>query len=261
MTPGRGSIEEVDNETFRREAPPLFERVRAVRPGMIARDDIMWDMAADVRRHPESQPWRGFRILCRDDDGAVQGWASYSVESRWEYGVPGATATVAGMLAATPEASTRLWRFLAELDHVATVKAGDRPTDEVLPWLLADARAARETARRDFVWVRPLDVIGTLEARTSPATGRFVVEVVDPMGFAGGRYRVDASPAGVECRRTDESADITMPVATLGAACLGGAAVRTLHAAGWLDEHTPGAVDVADAVLASAVPPWCNTWF
>ena len=52
-----------------------------------------------------------------------------------------------------------------------------------------------------------------------------------------------------------------MPAGTLGAVSLGGPRVAMLHAAGWLDEHTPGSVTVADALFASPVVPWCNTWF
>jgi len=65
----------VDNETFRKEAPAVFNRVRCSRPGMIDRDLFDWDMRSDVRRYPEGKPWHGFRILCVDDAGSVQGYA------------------------------------------------------------------------------------------------------------------------------------------------------------------------------------------
>jgi len=42
---------------------------------------------------------------------------------------------------------------------------------------------------------------------------------------------------------------------------LGGRRVSQLHAARWLDEHRQGAVADADAMFASSVTPWCNTWF
>ena len=70
--PGAGSVEFVDNDTFRKEAPGIFEQVRASRPGMIGRDDLDWDVYADLRRRPEDKPWQGFRLLCRDDAGAAR---------------------------------------------------------------------------------------------------------------------------------------------------------------------------------------------
>ena len=163
--------------------------------------------------------------------------------------------------AATPAAEARLWRFLAEIVLTTTVKAQDRPVDDRLPWLLDNARAARPMVRTDFLWVRLLDVPSSLATRSYAATGRVVLEVVDPLGLAGGRFDLDVSPDGAACEPTAEPADVTVPVQALGAAYLGGARLTTLHAAGWLDEHAPGAVDAADAMFAGRIAPWCNTWF
>ena len=228
---------------------------------MIGRDDLDWDVRSDLRRRPEDKPWTGFRLLLRDDAGVAQGWANYEHKEHWVDMRPQATAEVSDMCATTPEGEARLWRFLAELDHVALVKAGDRPTDEILPWLLVNGRAARQTSRFDFVWVRPLDVPALLTARNYTATGRVVLEIVDDQGLAGGRFALDASPDGATCVATGESADITMSVRTLGTVSLGGVHLSSLHAAGWSDEHTVGAIALADALFAGPVTPWCNTWF
>ena len=144
-TPGAGTVEFVDNETFRKEAPAIFERVRLSRPGMIARSDFDWDVKADIRRRPEDKPWLGFRLLCRDDAGTPQGWANYKIDDKWDGMRPLGKVEVSDLCAATPEAEARLWRFLAELDLIITVTAGDRPVDDILPWLLHDARAAKHT--------------------------------------------------------------------------------------------------------------------
>jgi predicted acetyltransferase len=260
-TPGAGTVEFIDNETFRKQGPEIFERVRATRPGMIARTDFVWDMRADLRRPPEDKPWFGFRLLVRDEDGVAQGWANYKINDNWTDLRPQSTAEVADLCAATPAAEARLWRFLAELDLVATVTAGDRPVDDTLPWLLDNARAVKQSGCADFLWVRLLDVPAVLAARTYTTSGRVVLEVLDPLGFAAGRFALDASVDGASCDRTEDSADLTIPIRTLGAAYLGGLRLATLHAAGWLDEHTPGAVAQADALLAGTIAPWCNTWF
>ncbi len=260
-TGGSGTPEFVDNDTFRKEAPAIFERMRVSRPGMIGRSDVVWDMLADLRRRPEDKPWQGFRVLVRDDDGAAQGWASYKVVDDWTDLRPRSTAEVADLCAAEPGAEARLWRFLADLDLVTKVTARDRPVDDTLPWLLDNARALRPAGRADFLWVRVLDVARSLAARSYAGAGRLVLEVADPLGLAGGTFALDASSEGAECSATDESPDLTLPVRTLGAAYLGGARLATLHAAGWLDEHTPGSVGRADALFAGSVAPWCNTWF
>lgn len=258
---GAGTVELVDNDTLRKEAPSIFDRVRASRPGMIARNDLQWDHLTDLRRPPEEKPWKGFRVLCRDEDGVPQGWASWTVKDKWEDMRPQSVAHVDDLCAATPAAEARLWRFLSELDLIVSLRAGDRPVDDVLPFLLDNGRAAREVYRGDFLWVRLLDVVAALQARTYGAPGRLVIEVKDPLGIAEGRYLLEATEEGGSVTRTDESPDLTLPVRTLGALYLGGTPVMRLHAAGWLDEETPGAVALADRLFASAVQPWCNTWF
>jgi predicted acetyltransferase len=61
--------------------------------------------------------------------------------------------------------------------------------------------------------------------------------------------------------RTGATADLTLDVGVLGSVYLGGYGVRTFAAAGLIDEHSPGAVQQADAMFRSAVTPWCSTWF
>ena len=116
------------------------------------------------------------------------------------------------------------------------------------------------------MWVRPLDVPALLTARRYTASGRVVIDVVDDQGLAGGRFVLEASPEGATCRASDEPADLTMPVRTLGAVSLGGMRLRALHAAGWCDELTAGAVTRADArvhrpdrpVVQHLVLRWCG---
>ena len=259
--PGSGSVQFVDNATFRKEAPAIFDRLRVSRPGMIRRDDFDWDVHADLRRYPEAKPWQGFRLLCVDDAGTPQGYASYTVDKKWAEMRPQCVVEVSELAAATPDAEARLWRFIAELDLVALVKAGDRPTDEALPWLIENGRLAKQVSSFDHIWVRPLDVARLLTTRSYATSGRVVIEVVDTQGYAAGRFVLDVSPDGATCLATTEAAELTVPVKALGAASLGGVEVGALARAGWLDEHVAGAAERAGTMLAGTVAPWCNTWF
>ena len=114
---------------------------------MIQRDDLTWDVQSDIRRRPEDKPWQGFRLLCVDDAGTPQGYASYTVDKKWDDMRPQYVVELSELVAATPDAEIRLWRFLAELDLVAAVRAGDRPTDELLPWLIDNGRLAKQVAQ------------------------------------------------------------------------------------------------------------------
>jgi predicted acetyltransferase len=258
---GEGTIEFIDNETLRKEAPAIFDRVRRERAGMIDRNDLVWDNRTDLRRPAGEKPWVGFRLLCRDADGVAQGWASYTLEDKWDDMVADSTAKVADLCAATPAAEARLLQFLAELDLVRHLKVFDRPADDLVQSLITDARAVKELTRVDFLWVRLLDVVSALEARTYDVAGRVVLEVSDELGLANGRFLLDASPDGATCTPTDEPAELTMPVRTLGAAYLGGRRLAQLARARWLDVEDERALTTADLLFATALPPWCNTWF
>lgn len=257
-----GTVEYVDRDTGRALAPQVYERHRAARPGEISRVDRFWDLDFGILRYPSwPEPKPAFTVVARDPAGAPTGLMRYEHEDKWEGRLPHNRVTVQFLLAAEPAAEALLWHHLVSLDLVTTVQAADRPADDLLPWLLTDARHAQPSLRSDFLWVRPLDVAGMLAARDYLVPGRLVLEVVDPGGLAGGRFALDAGPDGATCARTGAAADLTLDAAVLGSVYLGGHGVRTFAAAGLIEEHSPGAVARADAMFRSAVTPWCSTWF
>jgi predicted acetyltransferase len=112
------------------------------------------------------------------------------------------------------------------------------------------------------VWVRLFDVRGALEARTYERAGRLVLEVIDE-GAPGGRQclELDAGPDGARCTETDRSPDLTLSVAALGAAYLGGTRLRHITLATGADEHRDGALAEADALLRTAEEPFSMSDF
>ena len=261
LAPGEGAVELVDEAALRKEAPAIYEQVRSVRPGFIDRSDRWWDRALHQVEVPGGEPWKGYQALYRSPGGAAEGYVRYRAKSDWDQMRPKGTVTVDELTTATPRAYRRLWQYCCDIDLVATVEAGDRSVDEPLPWLLADARMVRQTARFDFLWTRILDVCAALTQRSYPVEGRVVLEVVDPLGLAGGRFALDGGPDGAGCAPSGESAGLTLPVDALGSAFLGGVPVETLAAAGRVDRHDAAALATAGAMFRSAPTPWCSTWF
>jgi predicted acetyltransferase len=111
------------------------------------------------------------------------------------------------------------------------------------------------------MWLRILDVARTLAARTYAVTGRLVLEVHDSFLGRGGRFVLDGGPDGATCAPTEREPELSLGVGTLGAAYLGANACTTLHAAGLIDEHRPGAVALASAMFAAERPAHCGTDF
>jgi predicted acetyltransferase len=259
--PGTGSVELVDLVTLRREAPGIYERVRAAQPGSIGRDTRWWDRSLHQVEVPGARAPEGFQVLFRSSAGMPEGYVRYRAKQSTESMRPTGELTIDELVAATPAAYEQLWRYCCEVDLVATVRAGDRPVDEPLGWLLQDARMVRQTARYDFIWVRVLDVAGALSARRYAGEGRVVIEVTDPLGFASGRYALEGTPTGAQCTRSDASADLTMPVDALGSLYAGGVSAHVLADIGRIDEHRAGALDRAAVMFRSSTAPWCSTWF
>ena len=94
--------------------------------------------------------------------------------------------------AATDDAYAGLWKFLLEHDLVTGIRARHRSIDEPLPLLLADRRAVRWGEVEDFLWVRVLDPIATLESRRYGSAGRLDLEITDAEAWA--EYRRIAGP-------------------------------------------------------------------
>jgi predicted acetyltransferase len=259
--PRRGSMELIDLATLRKEGPPLYERVRRVQAGTITRKEHWWDAVCQTRPLPDDKPFKGYIALSRDDDGQTDGYVRYTVDDQWQDFRPNVTLDVHELLAVTPAAEERLWRYLCEIDWVKTVKAADRSTRELVPWFVADARVVQESVRVDFLWLRPFDVSGLLAARPYLTSGRIVLDVVDPLGYAAGRIALEGGPDGATASTTTASPGLTLDAGTLGAVVLGGPTVREMAEAGRIDVHDDQALTVADTMFRTADPPWCTTWF
>jgi predicted acetyltransferase len=260
---GGGRIDLVDGADVRKIGPELYERVRRAQPGAVDRDERWWQVntgALRLDRVPWTEP---FYAVYRSAGGEVEGLASYTVDDHWgDAKQPLNTASVNWLNASTPDAERALWHYLCSIDWVAKVKSGWRAPDDLLPLFLPDPRAARVTTVADWLWVRILDVVRAMEARTYEGEGALVLEVVDRRGMAGGRYRLEASGSdGGSCAPTTASVDLTLDVADLGSLWLGDESAVRLAALGRVREDRAGAARVADALLRTSRRPWCPDMF
>ncbi|NED35701.1 GNAT family N-acetyltransferase [Streptomyces sp. SID8499] len=257
-----GRIDLVDGDDVRKLGPELFERLRRLQPGAVDRTDRWWQVNTGAVRLDRQQWTEPFYAVHRAADGTVDGLVTYACDDTWgDAKQPLNTATVRDLIAVTPAAERALWRYVCSIDWVVRVKSGWRAPDDVLPLLLPDPRAAVITTQADWLWVRVLDVVKALEARTYDTEGALVLEVVDRTGPAGGRWRLEASAAGASCTPTTVSADLTLDVAELAPLWLGDESAVRLAALGRVREERAGAARVADALLRTSRRPWCPDTF
>ncbi len=230
-------------------------------PAAIGRDDRWWDIAVRLIPFPAFPIAEKFWVVCRDRRSKVVGYVSYTIDDHWVARRPENTVTIGELIGVDEEATLRLWQYVAQIDWARTVSASDRSVDDPLHWQLVDGRALRAYDRSDFLWVRPLDVPALLSARRYPVEERVVLEVVDELGYANGRFALDGGPDGATCAKARTRPDLTLSASALGAVSLGGTSLATLAHAGQVDEHKAGAAMRADALFRWPRAPWCNTWF
>ena len=251
----------VDEDDARKLFPEIFDRARRAQPGAVQRVDAWWPSEFFWREQDE----KGTRhyAVCEAADGTIDGYAAYRVEANWDTD-PNGTVHVADLVTVSPTARAALWRYLLDIDLVDTIKAWVVPVDEPLRWLLRESRRMRVTRLADSLWVRVLDAPAALSARTYAVPGRIVFDVVDevrPDGAAAGRVALDGGPDGADARGTSDEPDLVLDVAGLGGILLGGVRASTLARAGLVEERTPGALAVADAMFAVEPQPFSMTDF
>ncbi|MGW1873847.1 GNAT family N-acetyltransferase [Streptomyces sp. NPDC001975] len=255
-----GRIDLVDADDVRKLGPELHERLRRTQPGAVSRDWLWWRVnTGEIRFDTDwTEP---YYAVYRAPGGEVEGIVSYESDDNWQDNQPHNTAEVNWLLATGPAAERALWHYLCSIDWITRVKSGWRSPDDLLPHYFPDPRAARITRQVDWLWVRILDVVRALEARTYDTAGSLVLEVVDRQGLAGGRFRLDASPEGASCVPTTDTPELTVDIAELASVWLGDQSVARLHALGRVQETRVGAARKADALLRTSGRPWCPDIF
>ncbi len=227
----------------------------AGRPGVPGRHGDWWRR---VTLDPPASRGGGklYCVLAEDETG-VRGYALYIPRGKWEPSGPAGTLTVREIVARDTAAYASLWRYLLDVDLMATVEHWNLPVDDPLLYWLADLRRAQPRLS-DSLYVRLIDVGSALAGRTYSADINLVLDVSDPFcHWNAGRWRLAGDASGAECTPTTDAADLALDVRTLASAYLGGVPLRELGRAGRVTELRPGALSVADRAFASDVAPWC----
>jgi predicted acetyltransferase len=242
--------------------PELLPELRAVYaavqpsyPGLIARDDVMWEARIADFEHLRD----GFgQLRALATDG---GYALYAVRKQDADGRPDDEIRLRELIAATSEARAVLWDHLLGLSLTRSVSWPLAPEDEPLPHMLRDSRAVRAPLG-DALYVRLVDLARALAQRSYSAPVDVVLDVADDVcPWNAGRWRLAADTGGATCERTEAPADLALSATELGAAYLGGASLTLLAAAGRVHERTPGALAAAGTAFKGAREPWCAAIF
>lgn len=243
----RGRILFVDPEDITKDLPEIARRSAKGRPGVFQKPLNHWEWESQAPEHKQGGQG-GLFYAVYEEDGRLDGYVKYRTARP--------NLIVQELMAATPEAVKALWRHCFDLDLMTCTEALSRPVDDPLPWLLADPRRLERTVR-DGLWVRLIDVGEALGMRRYAQSGGLVLEVRDELcPWNDGRFRLEGSADGAECRASGDSADLALGVADLASAFMGAVSFITLAQAGLADEITPGALQRADSMFAVRRKPW-----
>lgn len=252
----RGSVRLVDADEALALFPPVYDRVRARRSGMLSRDERWWKehKLADPERWRHGASIKFYAAV--EVDGAVEGYSYYRVKDEWEDGFAKGEVRVMEALTTSIEAEKALWGFLHGIDLVARVRVYHIDPGSPLPLLVHDPRALNRRVG-DGLWLRLVDVDAALRARSYKPGEAVVLEVTDELcPWNAGRYRV-----GDDAGRTDDTADLALDVADLASAYLAGHDFHLLARAGLVDERVDGAAEAATLLFRTDLPPYCPEVF
>lgn len=261
-----GRVQFITPEQLRVDGPALIERGRLNAPGDIERWSHQWEHLLGLVGDDKDRA-KNLRVVRYDDSARIaQGFAIYRVtETVGDFSAH--ILDLHHLVAATDDAYAGLWRYLIEMDLVASITAPLRSADEAFTWQLSDFRAARKTWERDHLWTRILDVKAALETRRYGAPGNIVLEVDDPLGFADGRFLLTIEPDSLASvvplpgRAPDDAAAVALTVNELSALYLGGVSAVSLVRAGRITELREGSAVAIDRAFRSTVTPWLSIWF
>ncbi|SNT07238.1 Predicted acetyltransferase [Micrococcales bacterium KH10] len=174
-----------------------------------------------------------WRIAIVERNGQPEAFALFRRNADWDHTGPHSKVTVMAPVTLSVAAARALWSVLLDLDLTEQVNVHRMAVDDPLPGLLANRRGAAPRIG-DNVWVRILDVRQALAARQYQSAVDAVIEVKDER-FPDNAKRwhlVAGAFDTAEVSETGAAPDVTVDIATLSAAYLGGVSLASLATGG-----------------------------
>lgn len=253
-----GRVELLEATTAEGLVLDVFDRARSARHGQVTRT-VGWAERLLADREDQRNGAGPLELsVSHDADGQVDGYALWRLRPHWDdHNQPRGTVVVVEVMAVTDAARVRLIGHLMSVDLATTVTLDRTDPSDPTHLALTDPRAYRTTTVGDFLWVRVLDPVAALAARSYEVEDRLVIEVHD--GEQATTVALDAG-AQASCATTDAEPDLVCPVATLGSLLLGGIRPTALVTVGRLTGDRD-ALRRADRVFLTSQSPYCQTMF
>ena len=170
-----GTVRLLTKEEARREFPPIFERARLQRQGMLSRSEARWDGRVEDPEHWRDGAGPKYYPLV-EIDGRGEAFAMYRLKEKWEQGMPRGELVLVDAISTSTEGTRELWRYLFGVDLVTRVTLWNFDPATPLFLMVKDARRL-QLKLSDGIWLRLVDVGEALKRRSYADTGSVVLEV------------------------------------------------------------------------------------
>jgi predicted acetyltransferase len=253
------SLRIVDREEALELFSPLYEEIRATRPGMFSRREAWWRhrFLSDVENLRGGATAYRYIVHMRDDKPV--GYLVFRVKAASVFAAN--TALIQELLAIDPAAEKALWQFVFGLDLVSEISCWNLPTDTPLRWWLADPRRM-ERIVQDGLWIRVVKVDAALSQRKYSAAGKVTFSIEDEQcPWNDGNYSLEVDQDGNgHCQRTNDEAAVQLTPFSLGSTYLGGPRFCELARAEIISGDFQS-IEKLDAMFAWNQAPWCQEIF
>ena len=246
-----GKARLLTKEEARKLFPPIYERARLQRHGMMSRSEARWDARVNDPEHWRDGASPKYFVVV-EIEGQGEAFAMYRVKQKWERGMPEGELRLVDAIATSTEATRELWRYLFGVDLVSRISLWNYDPATPLFLMVKDARRL-QLKLADGIWLRLVDVGEALRRRSYAGDGSVVLELTDAFcPWNEGRYR-----AGANAGPTDDAAELRLTVSDLASAYLGAFSFERLAAADRVEELSDGGVARATELFRTPLPPWC----
>jgi len=240
---------------------PIFERVLPTRPGMYARTSEWWDellLDEDWMKRGRTSK----RYVVHDGPNGPDGYVIYRQKpDSGDDGHSDGRVIVSELITETPSAEASLWAYLTRIDMCPNVESWNVPVDDPLPMMVTEPRRLGSKGPSDAMWIRILDVVAALEARTYEEDGAITVALVDDFRpDTSGTFRISVENGMATVAPSEEEPAVSIDSDALGALYLGGGDALAYAAADRIRGDADG-VRQLHRMFRTAVQPWCNQVF
>jgi predicted acetyltransferase len=252
-----GTMRLVDRNEALTVFPEIYDRIVRTRPGMYLRTKHWWRHR--ILRDPEFKRAGAstHRRVLHLRDGQPVGYAIYRTRADSNQ----AELHVIEVIAIDADAEKSLWEYLFATDLITSIECWNQPLDDPLRWWLEQPREM-ERKIEDSLWVRPVDVVASLNGRRYSSDGSVVFRMRDELcPWNEGVFRLEVDEEGIgRCEQTSAGAEFELTPFALGAVYLGGQRLRDL-ARSALVTGSAEALRRADAMFTWDPRPWCQEIF